>query len=129
MSLPTSLHAYPQEIDAFDRAVASERGIRFAFPDEGSAYRFRSRLHQARALQRKASTLVLDPGHPLYGHSEWDVFTCLLRTDGVRWWVYIRKIESIDAHFEELTEETYDPPRIERQPILLPSAPVKAYRR
>ena len=131
MSLPSSLHAYPQELDAFERAAASEKGIRYSFAQEGPARHFISRLHRMRALHRKANSEALEPGHPLYGRSEFDLFTCFVRFDGEKWWVYIRKIEGLDVEYEELTEETYDPPKLEPPRIdmqqLLP--PPKVFRR
>lgn len=113
MSLPTSLHSYIQEAEAFEAAAAADRGIRLSFPEEGRARHFLSRLHMARSLDREGNAKALPVESPLNGRSGWDLFTCFVRFDGEKWWVYIRKIEGLGGIFEELTDETYDPPKIE----------------
>ena len=90
MSLSASLHSYPAEIDAFDKALASERGIRIPFSAHHRARRFINRLHHVRKVQRNENTRALGADHPLAGHSDWDTLICSIESsdeesDGVVW--------------------------------------------
>lgn len=91
MSLPKSLHSYPAEIDAFDKALASERGIRIPFSARHRARHFINRLHSCRKHQREDNTRALGPTHPLAGHCDWDPLICSLEEDDEAFWVRIEK--------------------------------------
>ena len=103
MTLPTSLHAYASELDAYAKAVASPKGIRIEFPTDRAASAYMARLHQCRCLDRKENLSVYDPGDPMYGKSDYDTIRVSKRedTDG-GWWLYLEKNEVIPGNVEEL---------------------------
>lgn len=103
MSLPNSLHAYASELDAFERAKTSTKGIRIMFDTHQQARYYSNRLHYARKLDRQENTRALDPAHPLYGKSDHDCFVVSIKEDTEgKWWVYINKNEIIPGAVEEL---------------------------
>ncbi len=102
MTLPTSLHAYKPEFDAYERAKDSARGIRVEFPNTTKARAFTARLHNARVLDRKENRGI-DKDSPMFGRSEFDCITVALREDTEgKAWVYLEKNEVIPGHVEEL---------------------------
>lgn len=103
MSLPNSLHAYTSELDAFERAAQSPRGIRIMFDTHQQARYYSNRLHYARKLDRQENTRVLELAHPLYGKSNHDGFVVSIKEDTEgKWWIYINKNEIIPGTVEEL---------------------------
>lgn len=105
MSLPTSLHAYAAEVDTFDKAMASARGIRLPFGALTGARRFVMRLHQCRKLARLDNLKILGPDAPLAGRSEWDILVCSVRVDATdpdKFWVHIEKAREEMIGIEEL---------------------------
>ena len=103
MSLPTSLHAYTSELEAFQRAAASPNGIRIEFPDERSARAYLARLHQARVLDRRENKDIYSPGDPMYGKSDYDSLRVSKREDETgKFWLYLEKNEIIPGFVEEL---------------------------
>ena len=56
MSLSNSRHAYLDCFALLDRALEDPRGIRAEVPSLANAIRLRLRIHQARAIDRAAST-------------------------------------------------------------------------
>jgi hypothetical protein len=104
MSLPTSLHAYEAEVNTFDQALASERGIKIPFGELTRARRFVMRLHQCRKLHRIENAKSLPADSPLHNHSEWDPLICRVAFDDPDKpiWVIIEKARSTMAGIEPL---------------------------
>ena len=108
MNLPTSRIAYQKYYEIFDRAANSSRGIRIEFNTVDEALFFRSRMHQARKIDRKHNIEIYpDPSHNLHGCSAYDTFTIrapVRDTEG-KWWLYIERNDIVDVHIEELEED------------------------
>ncbi len=104
MALPTTLAAYTDCLELFDRAQSSKSGIRIFRPNQGSAFYLRNRLHQARALDRKESTRLYDRDHPAYNKSLHDKFVVrtLPSAEGDGYWVYIEPWDQTIGEVEEL---------------------------
>jgi hypothetical protein len=118
MSLPSSLHAYPAEADAFDKALSSTHGIGIPQESENAAHHFQHRLNKARALHRTYNRTVFAKDHPLHGHSEWDPLSAIIRQDkDDKWWVFIIPVKQEISEYVELTGPIPDEPRPEPTPI------------
>ena len=103
MSLPNSLHAYISELEAFDKARDSEKGIRIEFATFSKARHYANRLNYARKLDRTENAKVLDESSPLHGKSDYDCFMVSVREDTeAHWWVYIEKNDVIPGVVETL---------------------------
>jgi hypothetical protein len=103
MSLPNSLHAYISELDAFDRASKSDKGIRIEMPSFSKARHYANRLNYARKLDRTENAKVLDEDMPMHGKSDYDCFMVSVKEDTAGcWWVYIEKNDVIPGEVEEL---------------------------
>jgi hypothetical protein len=72
MPLSNSILSYADCKDLCDRALASERGIKFRTSDEKAANRFMQRLNQHRRLDRNNNRRIFTEADPLYGRSAYD---------------------------------------------------------
>lgn len=90
--MSTSRLSYKAEYDLMQQAVDAEKGVRSHIGSREAAMKFRLRLNQARQLDRKLNCETYEPGHALYGGSEFDelIFTVRQDTDE-EWWVYLEK--------------------------------------
>jgi hypothetical protein len=104
LALPDTPAAYTDCYDHFERAQQSEKGIRIFVDDFKSASYLRSRLNQARAIERRQSRRVYPPDDPKYNRSENDKFrvTMLPSAEGDGYWVYIELWNQIVGEVEEL---------------------------
>lgn len=104
MTLSTSLLAFSDCLDAYDKAVADERGVRIPVADLTAAHRLRSRLHQARVLERRQNAMAYAPGEPMHGRSIYDEITVRIMAGPGRYWVYLEKIKLSVEEIESLSE-------------------------
>ena len=103
MSLSPSLISYESEIMSFERAKASEHGIRIEFETHGQAKYYAARLHQARTVDRRDNTRIGGESSPMHGRSEFDSIRIKLREDEIgHWWVYLEKNDVIPGYVEDL---------------------------
>lgn len=58
--------------EAFDRALATLRGIKIPCETRGAAVLLRSRFNYFRTLNRKENRDTYPPGHQMYGRSIYD---------------------------------------------------------
>lgn len=112
MSLPNQIAAYEDCFDAFDRALADEKGVRVQFGDQGSAKFFQMRMQQARSLQRAESARLYERSDVRWNKSIYDslvVRNPAVDPDGA-WWIYIERhgaaITAIESISEIENEET-----------------------
>ena len=84
MSLPTSLHAYQSELDAYQRAKDAKTGIRIQFETQSRAKSYMARLHQARVLDRNENRAAFEPGDPMYAKSDYDAIAASIKEDHER---------------------------------------------
>lgn len=75
MPAPQNLQAFGSEIEIWQRALESPRGIRVPMPDSAAATRLRQRLFQARERQRKEHRKVFAPDDLQYGKSFYEAFS------------------------------------------------------
>lgn len=73
MPLATDSRAYEDIRPYFEKALASEKGIRVELPTKGQAVNLRQRLYTLRKLDRIASTDTFDIGDERYGVSPYDL--------------------------------------------------------
>jgi hypothetical protein len=107
MTAPTSRLAYLDAFEAWEKADADPRGIRLRFTTKENAQTFRSRLHNARSIDRSDNTVIYreDVDNPLYGRSVYDPFVVRLKEDEEgMWWIYIER-SSIDRLVVESLSE------------------------
>jgi hypothetical protein len=105
MSLPQTRLAYTTEFEAFDKALADDKGIRVKVDDRAAAETLRSRLHYARQLDRRDNTQLYEEDDPMHGRSPYDILICRIREDtegGI--WVYIKKSSMEHLEVESLSE-------------------------
>lgn len=92
MSANASLYAYEDCYELLDRALEATTGVRAKARDQGEAYQFKTRLHQARKLSRlQAMQVHPDPSHPEHGKSVYDDLVVSLKQEGNDWWIYISR--------------------------------------
>ena len=106
MTLPTSLLSYAAEIDAMEKAMESDMGIRIRMRNWEHANFFRMRLHYARTLDRKQNKEIYQEtsDHKMYGCSQYDpLFAKIRYIDGVCW-LYLEKVDRLEFDTELLTE-------------------------
>lgn len=103
MTLPTSLAAYDNCIEALEKALESKRGIRMDFPDWGAANFFRMRCHQARKLTRERNAKIFtDPDHPMHGRSLYDALILRIQRLGDDTFLYIERNNVLPGKIEDL---------------------------
>jgi len=79
----TSLLAYPDVKDAFEKALNSVYGVRVSFKSSKEAHRFVGRCNSFRLLDRKENLKIYpEPASTLHGRSVYDVLS-LSREDKV----------------------------------------------
>jgi len=76
MTHPTSLEAFADCEEHFNRALAAERGIVIECETEGQANQLRQRLNTYRVRIRTLNTKVYPEDHPMHGKSQWDHLIC-----------------------------------------------------
>lgn len=92
MPLPNTIDSYIPELEIYDQAIADPVGVRICYATEKKAMQARFRFHQAKSLDRARSMRIYKPEDPLYGKSEYDILTCLLKEDASgEWWIYIER--------------------------------------
>lgn len=105
MALTDSRLAYDDIFKILDRAIESPLGIRVKFADRGAAFRFRTRLHYARNIDRKDNKANFDPDHPMFGRSIYDSVTVKDPVkEGPIYWLYIHKLDGENLEIEELSD-------------------------
>ncbi len=103
MSLPTTLGAYRDCEEIFQRAAADRSGARVQVADYNAAVVLRTRLHYFRKLDRAANAEVYPPGHPQHGQSIYDDYFVSMYPDedDNGYWLYIeprsKKILTIEG--------------------------------
>lgn len=97
---------YDDCYDLFDKALASERGVRMKFFKYGAAYNFRQRMNRARQLDRENNRRIHadNPGHPEYGKSKFSPFSLTLDHDAEQecWWLNVRRMILNENLVEEI---------------------------
>lgn len=112
MASSTSRLSYSDCYDLFDKALAADKGIRFPVLDKGSANHFRVRLNTARALNRRDNYASYTEDHPLWGRSEYDSLSVLVRDIDGQFYIYLTKIPQVDSlNVEELGDEFNGAPK------------------
>lgn len=107
MTAPTTRLSYGDAYDALERAKEDEKGIRLRFDDYAAAATFRSRVHNARQVDRRDNAEIYDEdrGNPLYGRSVYDSLIVRIRQDTAgAWWVYIEHTSIEKMVVESLSE-------------------------
>lgn len=108
MSLPTAIGAFVDCLDHYDRALASNRGIRVQFGTYSDARYFAMRMQQARSLHRDESRRIYPKEDPRWGVSEYDglqVKNPIADTED-HWWVYIERHDARVLAVEEIETTT-----------------------
>lgn len=109
MSMPTSLRAYADCQELWEKAKADPKGARACLGTQDAALVMRQRMHQMRSLDRKANAETYIEDHPMHGVSVYDELQISLKMDETNeWWLYIEprtaKILQVDG-LSELDEE------------------------
>lgn len=104
MTLPNTPMAYTDCYDLLDKAIEDPRGIRVEMKNVDAATFFRMRIHQARAIDRKANAQTYEPGQPLHNASTYDKLAIRIRKMHDKWWLYIEKYMEVPLErIESLT--------------------------
>lgn len=105
MSLPTSLGAYRDCADLFERAVADPAGIRACLGTFEACFQRRQRMHYFRGLDRKANSEIYPPDHPMHNASAYDDYILQIIKDVEgQYWLYIKPRSAQILHIESLSE-------------------------
>lgn len=97
MTASTSRLSYQDCFDVLDQALEDTKGARVKFEGYSSASYFRSRLHNARQIDRKDNRDIHseDMTHPMFGRSVYDKLIVRIVPETEFHWVYIEH-SSID---------------------------------
>ena len=116
MSLPTTLGAYRDCEEIFQRAAADRSGARVQVESYNAAVVLRTRLHYFRKLDRAANAETYPTGHPLHGMSAYDDFFVSMYPDEDRehFWLYIEPRSKKILAIEGLSDT---PPLLEENPL------------
>lgn len=105
MTAPTTRLSYGDAYDALDRAKDDAKGIRLRFDDYSAAATFRSRVHYARAVDRRDNAQIYDESDPLFGRSAYDPLVVRIKQDSEGlWWVYIEHASIENMVVESLSD-------------------------
>ncbi len=110
MSLPTSLSAYQDCQELFDKAVSGAKGARFKLNSFEACVQLRTRLHYFRKLDRGSNAEVYPPGHPQHGQSIYDQYVVQIIPDADfrqtgEHWIYISRRTSAILVSETLDDD------------------------
>lgn len=111
MSLPTTLGAYKECQDIFERASLDSAGARVQVESYAAAVGLRTRLHYFRKLDRAANKETYPHGHPQHGQSIYDDYSVSILPDEDRehYWLYIEPRSKKILAIEGLSEEGTSP--------------------
>ena len=105
MSLPSSLGAYRDCLDLFDRATADPKGIRACLGTFEACFAKRQRMHYYRNLDRRANAQMYEAGHPMSGTSAYDDYILqIIKDQDGAFWLYITPRSAQVLHIEGLSE-------------------------
>jgi hypothetical protein len=91
MSLPTSLRAYTDCQDLYEKATLDKLGVRVCLGTYEACINMRSRMHYFRKLDRDANAETYPSGHPMHGVSPFDDFVIQIKSDtNDEFWLYIQ---------------------------------------
>lgn len=100
MAYNSSITAYPDIAEVFEKALASPKGILLTFENANAVTTFCGRAHNYRYLDRKESKKIYDPEHPSWGRSAYDPLMIQKVKDAFQ--VKIIKLEGTEWQVEEL---------------------------
>ena len=124
MTISNSFGSYTDCVEAMDRALEDDKGIRIKMKDWDAANFFRMRLHQCRKLDRDRNRQIYEPGDPGHGVSAYDPLVVRIRTHGDNVYVYIQQVLAELGDIEALSQIDGD---WEAVPITAPApAPLPA---
>lgn len=106
MTLPDNLLAYGDCTELLSQAVEDPRGVRLRVEDYDKAMHERSRIHYCRTLHRRESTLIYEPGDPMYGKSQYDIITIRIKNINGEFYLYLERNDKIKGAVEKLSEIT-----------------------
>lgn len=126
MTISNSYNSYADCVEAMDRALADDKGVRIRMKDRNAATFFRMRLHQCRKLSRDRSKDIYDHADPLWGSSVYDPLVVRIREEGEVTYVYINQIVAELGKIEDLSKigDWEALPSPEPAPALEPPRPV-----
>ncbi len=112
MALSSSLQAYTDCLDFFDRVIDDPKGGRVFIGSYADAHHFRMRCNYARKMHRDTNARVYPPENKMHGCSEYDPLCLQIKqdTEGGHW-VYAVRMQ-LDASQIELLSEIDDTPQI-----------------
>lgn len=92
MTMSNSRLSYEAEYALMEQALEATKGVRTPIGSRPAALKYRLRLNQARALDRKLNATAFAAGMKMHGASKYDelVFTVQEDTTGENW-VYLEK--------------------------------------
>lgn len=105
MSLPTSRNAYLDCQEYLDRAMSETKGARVKVTSYDVGIRLRMRMHQLRAVLRKDTQLIYEPGDPQFDVTPYDALTISVTQIKNQWYVVMKKNEPNFAALEAIPEE------------------------
>src|SRR5258708_9905402 len=79
MPAPTNRMSYRDIFEKYDQALEDPKGIRLVFTNETDARNYRTRMHNARTLDRRENARTYPEGDVMHGQSAYDVLQCIIR--------------------------------------------------
>ena|SRR5215475_10839814 len=99
MTLPTHRVSYQVEYGILEKALKDELGARVRMASQEAAIHLRSRIHQARKIDRSENKDAFEEGHPMHGQSVYDKLVCRIKTVKGHTYLYIeqRNAETLEV--------------------------------
>lgn len=105
MTLPTHRVSYQVEYGILDKALNDELGARVKMPTWEAANHLRSRVHQARKIDRVQNTDAYPEGHQMHGQSIYDKLVCRIKQHKGYHYLYIEQRSAEDLTVERLSAD------------------------
>jgi hypothetical protein len=92
MALSDSRNAYDDCFELLDKALNSEKGVRYQETSESMAKHMINRLNYARSIDRRMNKEIFDTTSPKHGVSAYDsLIVSRPKFADDKWWVYIQQ--------------------------------------
>ena len=125
MTLPTSLLAFEDCTELFNKALESSKGIRYRVADYDAAIHLRHRLHYCRKLHRDRNQEIYPPDNIEYGRSHYDRIICRIKRHADEFYIYLERSDFLQGEVEDLDGLVALPPPSEPVVDFIEIIPVK----
>jgi len=81
-------------------------------PSVEAAIHLRSRIHQARKIDREENKDAYEEGHPMHGQSNYDKLVCRIKSSNNHTYLYLEQRNAENFEVEPLSEDRPEPMQV-----------------